>query len=77
MTIAKLHINYYTVMFPVGNTSCRTLIVVCVRVCVRVCVCVRACARACVRACVRCHYATNVSNFGYEPIKFSSFKLIK
>ena len=24
-----------------------------------------------------CHYATNVSNFGYEPIKFSSLKLIK
>ena len=24
---------------------------------------------------VGCHYATNVSNFGYEPIKCSSFKI--
>ena len=26
---------------------------------------------------VGCDDATNVSNFGYEPIKFSSLKLIK
>ena len=26
---------------------------------------------------VGCHYVTNVSNFGYEPIKFPSLKLIK
>ena len=30
----------FTGMFPVGDTSCRTLIAVCVSVCVCVCVCV-------------------------------------
>ena len=30
-------ILYYTGMFPVGDTSCRTLIDVCVCVCVSVC----------------------------------------
>ena len=46
---AALYNRCYTGMFPVGDTSCRTLIAVCV--CVRVCVCaVCACAR--VRACV-------------------------
>ena len=39
--------EYYTGMFPVGDTSCRTLIAACV--------CVRACARARARsACVCC-----------------------
>ena len=52
-------IIYGTGMFPVGDTSCRTLIAVrvcdcdCVCVCVRVRACVRACVRAGVRACVR------------------------
>ena len=30
----------YTGMFPVGNTSCRTLMPVCLSVCLSVCVCV-------------------------------------
>ena len=56
-------INNYTGMFPVGDTSCRTLIAVCVC--------------ACVCGYVGCHYATNVSNFGYEPIKLSSLNNFK
>ena len=47
----KLYLFIYTGMFPVGDTSCRTLIAECVCVCVRVCVC--ACVRVCVCACVR------------------------
>ena len=35
------YIVYYTGMFPVGDTSCRTLIDVCVCVCVCVCQSVR------------------------------------
>ena len=34
------------------------------------------CAKKCCGY-VGCHYVKNVSNFGYEPIKFSSLKLIK
>ena len=43
---------YYTGMFLVGDTSCRTLIAVCVCVCVRVCVCVCVCVYVCVCVCV-------------------------
>ena len=42
-----------TGMFPVGDTSCRTLFAVCVCVCVCARACVRPRARACVRARVR------------------------
>ena len=80
---------YYTGMFPVGDTSSGTLIAVCVCVCV--CVCQSVCPptyryiaprmiqRIILKLCgyVGCDDATNVSNFGYEPIKFSSLKLIK
>ena len=68
---------------PCGDTSCRTLIDVCVCVCV--CVCVSVCPptyryiaprmiqRIILKFCgyVGCDDATNVSNFGYEPIKFN------
>ena len=73
----------YTGMFPVGDTSSKTLIAVCVCVCV--CVCVSVCPptyryiaprmiqRIILKFCgyVGCDDATNVSNFGYEPIKFN------
>ena len=80
---------YYTGMFPVGDTSSGTLIAVCVCVCVSVCLSVcpptyryiapRMIQRIILKLCgyVGCDDATNVSNFGYEPIKFSSLKLIK
>ena len=45
--------SIYTGMFPVGDTSCRTFIAVCVCVCICVCVCVCVCVRVCVCACVR------------------------
>ena len=86
-------LNDYTGMFPVGDTSSGTLIAVCVCVCVSVCPCVsvsvcpptyryiapRMIQRIILKLCgyVGCDDATNVSNFGYEPIKFSSLKLIK
>ena len=38
--LLKHVLGCYTGMFPVGDTSCRTLIDVCVGVCVCVCVCV-------------------------------------
>ena len=82
-----------TGMFPVGDTSSGTLIAVCVCVCVCVCqsVCQSVCPptyryiaprmiqRIILKLCgyVGCDDATNVSNFGYEPMKFSSLKLIK
>ena len=59
---------------------------VCVSVCLRVCVsvdislnCAKNDERILLKLCgyVGCHYATNVSNLGYEPIKFSALKLIK
>ena len=69
--IVCIHNVHYTAMFPVGDTSCRTLIAVSACVCVCVCVCV------CLCVCVCVSNVSNVSNFGYEPIKFSSLKLIK
>ena len=38
LELQYLEIVCYTGMFPVGNTSCRTLIAVCVSVCLSVCV---------------------------------------
>ena len=59
----------------------------CVCVCVSQCICPptyryiapRMIQRIILKLCgyVGCDDATNVSNFGYEPIKFSSLKLIK
>ena len=43
----------YTGMFPVGDTTCKTLIAVCVCVCARVRVCACACVRVCACARVR------------------------
>ena len=81
---------YNTGMFPVGDTSSGTLIAVCVCVCVCVCqsvylsadislYCAKNDSTDYPELCgyVGCDDATNVSNFGYEPIKFSSLKLIK
>ena len=70
-------------MFPVGDTSSGTLIAVCVCVCVSVCpptyryIAPIMIQRIILKLCgyVGCDDATNVSNFGYEPIKFSSFML--
>ena len=36
--IVPIVVYYYTGMFSVGDTSCRTLIAVCVSVCLSVCV---------------------------------------
>ena len=66
-------------MFPVRDSSCRTLIACCVSVCVSVCLsadislnCANNDERILLQFCghVGCHYATNVSNFEYEPFKF-------
>ena len=78
-------VELYTGMFPVGDTSSGTLIAVCVCVCQSVCpptyryIAPRMFQRIILKLCgyVGCDDATNVSNFGYEPIKFSSLKLIK
>ena len=80
--ILELLYFVYTGMFPVGDTSCRTLIAVCVCVCLSADIslnCAKIDERILLKFCgyVGCHYATNVSNCGYEPIKFSSLKLIK
>ena len=64
---------------PCGDTSSGTLIAVCVCVCVCVCpptyryIAPRMIQRIILKFCgyVGCDDATNVSNFGYEPIKFN------
>ena len=61
-------------MFPVGDTSSGTLIAVCVCVCLSVrYIAPRMIQRIILKFCgyVGCDDATNVSNFGYEPIKFN------
>ena len=79
------NIVVFTGMFPTGDTSSGTLIAVCLSVCVCVCpptyryIAPRMIQRIILILCgyVGCDDGTNVSNFGYEPIKFSSLKLIK
>ena len=74
-----VEIKHYTGMFPVGDTSSGTLIAVCVCVCPPTYryIAPRMIQRIILKLCgyVGCDDATNVSNFGYEPIKFSSFML--
>ena len=82
----RIYNNHYTGMFPVGDTSSGTLMpYVCVSVSQSFCpptyryIAPRMIQRIILKLCgyVGCDDATNVSNFGYEPIKFSSLKLIK